>query len=50
MADSTPRTAAGIRRRNQANKAAQPQGSNRPPTQPGSMMKMYSDDSPGIQM
>lgn len=50
MADTAPRTAAGIRRRNQANKAAQPQGSNRPATQPGSMMKMYSDDSPGIQM
>jgi len=50
MSDSTPRTAAGIRRRNQANKAAPAQGSNRPPTQPGSMMKMYSEDSPGIQI
>jgi protein transport protein SEC61 subunit beta len=49
--NSTPRTAAGIRRRQAAQKAANNvQGSNRPPTQPGSMMKMYSDDSPGIKV
>ena len=50
MQDSVPKTAAGIRRRNQAQKAAGPQTNNRPPTEPGSMMKMYSDDSPGIKM
>lgn len=51
MADSTvPRTAAGIRRRNTASRAATAQGSNRPAQQPGQMMKMYTDDSPGIQV
>jgi hypothetical protein len=49
MAEQSPRTAAGIRRRQAAQKA-QTQGSNRPPTQPGSMMKMYTDDSPGIKV
>jgi hypothetical protein len=49
MEDSTPRTAAGIRRRAAASKA-QSQGGQRPPTQPGSMMKMYEDSSPGIKM
>ncbi|KAI8901916.1 Sec61beta family-domain-containing protein [Globomyces pollinis-pini] len=43
------RTAAGIRRKNAAQKAA-PQESNRPAQSPGQMLKMYTDDSPGIQV
>jgi hypothetical protein len=50
MDKASPRTAAGIRRRQAAQKAQSSQGSNRPPTQPGTMMKMYTDDSPGIQV
>ena len=48
MADAPTRTAATQRRKAAAARAAG--GSNRPPTEPGSMMKMYTDDAPGIKM
>ncbi|KAJ8327876.1 hypothetical protein BDV3_005224 [Batrachochytrium dendrobatidis] len=54
MADSpnvaASRTAAGIRRRLAAQKASSSSASNRPATQPGSMMRIYMDDSPGVKV
>ncbi|KAI8911109.1 Pre protein translocase Sec Sec61-beta subunit [Gorgonomyces haynaldii] len=47
--DTSPRTAAGMRRRMQAQKK-QENNTSRPPSQPGSMMKIYTDDAPGIQV
>ncbi|EGF82891.1 hypothetical protein BATDEDRAFT_86379 [Batrachochytrium dendrobatidis JAM81] len=44
------RTAAGIRRRLAAQKASSSSASNRPATQPGSMMRIYMDDSPGVKV
>ncbi|KAI9199825.1 Sec61beta family-domain-containing protein [Polychytrium aggregatum] len=49
MADGpvTPRTAASLRRRAAPKPSAATQ---RPPQQPGQMLKMYTDDAPGIQV
>lgn len=47
MDANTPRTAAQIRRRLAAKKD---EPSNRPATQPGAMLKMYTDDAPGLQV
>ena len=44
---SVPKTAAGLRRRMQAAKSSSA-NSSRPSSQPGQMMKIYTDDSPGI--
>jgi protein transport protein SEC61 subunit beta len=50
MDDSTPRTAAGIRRRNAAQKDQKDKKGSRPAGQPGQMMQIYTDDSPGIKV
>ncbi|KAH6565575.1 hypothetical protein BASA50_004454 [Batrachochytrium salamandrivorans] len=49
-ASASPRTAAGIRRRLASQKATNSAASSRPPTQPGSMLRIYMDDSPGIKV
>ncbi|RKO91706.1 Sec61beta family-domain-containing protein, partial [Blyttiomyces helicus] len=39
-----------LRKRTTAGSAAKPAGSNRPAGQAGSMMRIYTDDSPGIKV
>ncbi|KAI8833951.1 Sec61beta family-domain-containing protein [Chytriomyces cf. hyalinus JEL632] len=52
MADAQPKvaTAAGIRRRNVGTKPASAQTGGRPTPGPGGMMKIYTDDSPGVKV
>ncbi|TPX74943.1 hypothetical protein CcCBS67573_g03782 [Chytriomyces confervae] len=51
-ADAQPKvaTAAGIRRRNVGTKPASAQSGGRPTPGPGGMMKIYTDDSPGVKV
>ncbi|KAI8918626.1 hypothetical protein PhCBS80983_g01639 [Powellomyces hirtus] len=54
MADSAspqpPRTAAGLRRRTTGTAARSSAASSRPTSGPGGMMRIYTDDSPGIKV
>ncbi|KAI9094391.1 Pre protein translocase Sec Sec61-beta subunit, partial [Phlyctochytrium arcticum] len=49
---TAPRTAAGLRRRQTGNVARQnsSSASGRPAQGPGGMMRIYTDDSPGIKV